>query len=91
MGDAWQSLNIFGCSFSQIFFRGFSYEDILLLKFQIIFTVTSDGKQHYRYTVLDCPRQSFILDYSNLGCLPEVKNKIIEMTMNGSYGTDVKH
>jgi transposase-like protein len=45
---------------------------------------TSDGKQRYRCTDLNCPRQTFILDYSNLGCLPEVKYQIIEMAMNGS-------
>jgi hypothetical protein len=31
-----------------------------------------------------CPTGSFLLDYRNLGCLPEVKHRIIDMSLNAS-------
>jgi transposase-like protein len=45
---------------------------------------TPDGKQRF-----NCFRQTFILDYSYKGHLPEVKEQIIEMTLNGSGIRDI--
>ncbi len=32
----------------------------------------------------ECKKKTFILDYSNRGCLKETKKKIIKMAFNGS-------
>lgn len=45
---------------------------------------TSNGKQRFKCKNTLCSRVSFILKYSYLGLMPEVKNKIIEMALNGS-------
>jgi insertion element IS1 protein InsB len=45
---------------------------------------TANGKQRYLCNNEACSASSFILDYSYNGYLPEVKDKIIEMAMNGS-------
>jgi insertion element IS1 protein InsB len=45
---------------------------------------TPQGKQRYYCKTADCPTQTFILEYSYSGCLPEVKEKVIEMAANGS-------
>jgi transposase-like protein len=42
------------------------------------------GKQRYLCRNQECPRCSFILDYTNQGYQPEVKRKISEMAVNGS-------
>jgi transposase-like protein len=42
------------------------------------------GKRRYICRTSECPKQTFILDYSNKGYLPSVKLKITEMAMNGS-------
>jgi len=42
------------------------------------------GKKRYICRSSDCPKQTFILDYSNKGYLPSVKLKITDMAMNGS-------
>ena len=38
----------------------------------------------YRCRNKECPRSSFILEYTNHGYKPEVKQKISEMAVNGS-------
>ena len=45
---------------------------------------SKQGKQRYRCQNTECLRSSFILDYSNRGYQPEVKQKIGEMVTNGS-------
>jgi insertion element IS1 protein InsB len=50
----------------------------------VTYGLTPQGKQRYRCKNLDCKKNSFILDYTNKAYLPEVKEKIIEMTMNSS-------
>ena len=45
---------------------------------------TRQGKQRYRCRNQDCSRCTFILDYTNQGHKPEVKEKISEMAVNGS-------
>ena len=45
---------------------------------------TKNAKQRYLCQQQDCPVKTFILDYDYNGCLPEVKQQIIEMALNGS-------
>jgi len=45
---------------------------------------TEQGKQRYLCINMECQTKTFILDYSYNGHLPEVKNKIIDMAVNGS-------
>lgn len=45
---------------------------------------TEQGKQRYACCATDCPTKTFILEYSYAGCLPEVKEKVIDMALNGS-------
>ena len=45
---------------------------------------TEQGKQRYLCVNPECPKNTFLLDYSYNGALPEVKAKIIEMALNGS-------
>lgn len=45
---------------------------------------TPEGKQRYRCQTAECERGTFIRDYSYAGLLPEVKQRIGEMAMNGS-------
>ena len=45
---------------------------------------TENGKQRYFCQNPECSTKTFILDYEYNGYLPEVKNKIIEMAINGS-------
>ena len=45
---------------------------------------SKQGKQRYRCRNQECPRSSFILEYTNYGYKPEVKTKISEMAVNGS-------
>jgi len=42
------------------------------------------GKQRYLCQNQECLRRTFILDYTNNGYQPEVKQKISEMAVNGS-------
>jgi transposase-like protein len=46
--------------------------------------VTKATKQRYRCQNLNCPRYSFVLDPSYQGHLPEVKEQIVDMALNGS-------
>jgi transposase-like protein len=48
------------------------------------FGLNRQGKQRYRCDNEICKKDTFILDYKNKGHLPEVKDKIIEMALNGS-------
>ncbi len=45
---------------------------------------TTNGKQRFICKESDCQEKTFIRDYSVKGHLPEVKQKIIEMAVNGS-------
>lgn len=50
---------------------------------------SAEGKQRYRCQNDDCPYTTFILDYTYSGRLKEVKQKIVEMTLNGSGIRDI--
>ncbi len=56
------------CHSAEVFKHGFSGE----------------GKQRYRCENPECPRRTFILNHSHPGRTKEVKQKIIEMSHNGS-------
>jgi len=45
---------------------------------------TARGTQRYLCQNTLCARGSFLLDYCNRGCLPEVKHMIIDMSLNAS-------
>jgi transposase-like protein len=45
---------------------------------------TARGTQRYLCQNALCPKGSFLLDYCNRGCLPEVKHMIIDMRLNAS-------
>lgn len=45
---------------------------------------TANGKQRFVCQDRDCEGQTFIQDYSEKGRLPETKQQIIEMALNGS-------
>ena len=45
---------------------------------------TEQGKQRYLCVNPDCPKKTFLLDYSYNGALPDVKAKVIAMAVNGS-------
>src|SRR5215831_15223893 len=45
---------------------------------------TYRGTQRYLCQNMACARGSFLLDYCNRGCLPEVKQQIIDMSLNAS-------
>ena len=45
---------------------------------------TARGTQRYLCQNSLCPKGSFLLDYCNRGCLPEVKQTIIDMSLNAS-------
>jgi transposase-like protein len=42
------------------------------------------GKQRYRCQNPDCSHQSFLLDPAYRGRLPEIKQQVIEVSLNGS-------
>lgn len=42
------------------------------------------GKQRYRCQDSECEKKTFIRDYSYQAYLPQVKQKITDLTMNGS-------
>ena len=46
--------------------------------------MTKASKQRYRCQNSNCPRYSFVLEPSYQGHLPEVKEQIIDMALNGS-------
>ena len=45
---------------------------------------TDTGKQRYRCHNSACAHQSFLLDSADKGRLPEIKQQIVEMSLNGS-------
>ncbi len=45
---------------------------------------TSDGKQRYLCRNGECAHRSFLLEYSDRGRLPQVKQPVVEMALNGS-------
>ncbi len=45
---------------------------------------TADRKQRYRCENAECKRRTFILNHSHPGRTREVKQKIVEMSQNGS-------
>ena len=50
---------------------------------------SGEGKQRYRCLSEECKTNTFILDYSNNGSRSEVKDQIIDMTLNGSGIRDI--
>jgi transposase-like protein len=45
---------------------------------------TETGKQRYRYQQTTCSHRSFVLEPAYNGRLPQVKEQIIDMALNGS-------
>jgi len=45
---------------------------------------TENGKQRYLCQQPECPTKTFILDYAYNGYVPEIKERIIDMALNGS-------
>jgi insertion element IS1 protein InsB len=43
-----------------------------------------NGEQRYHCNDLNCEQKTFILNYQYNGCLPEVKDQIVDMAMNAS-------
>ena len=43
-----------------------------------------NGTQRYRCKQLHCKRRIFLLQYHNTGWVPEVKQQMVEMALNGS-------
>ena len=50
----------------------------------IKFGTNAAGKQRYKCKNVNCDKSTFLLEYSRNGDLPEIKQKIIEMALNGS-------
>ena len=53
------------------------------------FGLNPKRKQRYQCRNENCECDTFILDYKNKGYRLEIKNKIIEMTLNGSGIRDI--
>ena len=50
---------------------------------------SEEGKQRYLCQDQACRGKTFIRDYSDLGRLPQIKEQIIEMSLNGSGIRDI--
>lgn len=50
---------------------------------------TATGKQRYRCQQIDCSHRSFVLDPVYKGCLPQIKEQVIDMALNGSGIRDI--
>ena len=50
---------------------------------------SGEGKQRYLCQDQECCGKTFIRDYSDLGRLPQIKEQIIEMSLNGSGIRDI--
>ena len=50
----------------------------------IKFGTNTTGKQRYKCKNTHCAKDTFLLEYSRNGDLPEIKQKIIDMALNGS-------
>lgn len=48
------------------------------------FGTSPEGKQRYQCKNVDCKKNTFLLEYTHKGYMPEIKQKIIEMALNGS-------
>ena len=48
------------------------------------FGMTPEGKQRYQCRNTTCEKNTFLLEYTNQGYLPQIKQKIVEMALNGS-------
>jgi insertion element IS1 protein InsB len=48
------------------------------------FGTSPEGKQRYQCRNSECEKNTFLQDYSNKGYLSDIKQKIVEMAMNGS-------
>ena len=48
-----------------------------------------NGAQRYRCNNPDCPRRIFLLQYHATGRLPEVKQRIVDLTLNGCGVRDI--
>ena len=47
------------------------------------------GTQRYRCDDRDCPRRIFLLQYHDTGRLPAIKQRIVDLTLNGCGVRDV--
>ena len=45
---------------------------------------TSQGKQRYQCNNKKCPTRTFLQSYAYKGYLPEIKEQIVDMAINGS-------
>ena len=45
---------------------------------------TDTGKQRYRYHNLGCSHQSFLFDSASKGRSPQIKQQVIDLSLNGS-------
>ena len=50
---------------------------------------TPEGKQRYKCQTEECESTTFMREYCYQGILPEVKTKIIELSMNGRGIRDI--
>jgi transposase-like protein len=49
----------------------------------------ANGAQRYRCNNADCPRHIFLLQYHDTGRLPEIKQRIVDLTLNGCGVRDI--
>jgi transposase-like protein len=45
---------------------------------------TATGEQRYRCQQIDCSHRSFVLDPVDKGRLPQIKEQVLDMALNGS-------
>ena len=50
---------------------------------------TDSGKQRYRCQNRDCSHQSFVLNPTYKGRLPDIKQQVVDMSLNGSGIRDI--
>lgn len=58
-------------------------------KLIVKFGQTSNGKQRFLCQNQICETNTFIINHQNKGWTPEIKEKIIDMTLNGSGIRDI--
>ena len=49
----------------------------------------ANGTQRYRCNDPDCPRRIFLLRYHDTGRLPAIKQRIVDLTLNGCGVRDI--
>jgi transposase-like protein len=49
----------------------------------------ANGAQRYRCNNPDCTRRIFLLQYHDTGRLPEIKQRIVDLTLNGCGVRDI--